>query len=403
MAGETGGKKLEQDSISKKGESTIAVHGGEIRWRGSITTPLVQTSTFIFKNMNEVAQYTSGKKAHYEYGRYGNPTQEAAETKLAMLEGAETCLLFDCGMSAISATLLALLKTGDHIILTDDAYKQTLNFAENFLPRYGVEVTVIPMGDYEMMESAIKKNTALIFSESPTNPYLNIADMAKVVELGRKYKAVTAIDSTFGAPYNQKPLEWGIDIVIHSGTKFLGGHNDVLSGAVMTSRKFYEKIKLFQKMAGGITDPNSCYLLLRGLKTFSLRMERANTTAMTVATYLEAHPKVKRVYYPGLPSHRHHELAKKQMKGFGGVVTFEVNGNLEQTLHFLDSLKLCLIAPSLGGPESLITHPATITYYSLTREERLDIGVLDELVRLAVGFEDPEDIMADLDQALNSM
>jgi cystathionine gamma-synthase len=398
----TGGREL-KDSNSKRGESTIAVHGGEIRWRGSVTTPLVQTSTFIFENMEEVQQYTSGKKSHYEYGRYGNPTQEAAEKKLAMLENAETCILFDCGMSAISATLLALLKTGDHIILTDDAYKQTLNFAENFLPRYGVEVTVVPMGDYEAMESAIKKNTALIFSESPTNPYLNIADMERVAALGRKYKAITAIDSTFGAPYNQKPLEWGIDIVIHSGTKFLGGHNDILSGAVMTSRKYFEKIKLFQKMAGGITDPNSCYLLLRGLKTFSLRMERQNSTAMGVAKHLEAHPRVKKVYYPGLPSHRHHELAKKQMKGFGGVVTFEVKGNLEQTLRFLDSLKLCLIAPSLGGPESLITHPATITYYSLTREERLQIGVLDELVRLAVGFEDIEDIMADLDQALEKM
>jgi cystathionine gamma-synthase len=394
---------LTQDRISKSGESTIAVHGGELRWRGSVTTPLVQTSTFIFQNMDEVQQYTAGKKSHYEYGRYGNPTQEAAEKKLAMLEHAETCILFDCGMSAISATLLALLKSGDHIIFTDDAYKQTLNFAENFLPRYGVEVTVVPMGDYKAMEAAIKKNTVLLFSESPTNPYLNIADMAKVSEFGKKYKLVTAIDSTFGAPYNQKPLEWGIDIVIHSGTKFLGGHNDILTGAVMTGRKYYERIKTFQKMAGGITDPNSCYLLLRGLKTFALRMERQNATAMTVAKHLEGNPKVKRVYYPGLPSHRHHELAKKQMRGFGGVVTFEVNGNLEQTLHFLDSLKLCLIAPSLGGPESLITHPATVTYYSLTREERLAIGVLDELVRLAVGFEDAEDIIADLDQALAAM
>ncbi len=394
---------MKQHQEPKQGESTIAVHGGEIRWRGSITTPIVQASTFIFKNMDEVIQYTSGKKSHYEYGRYGNPTLEAVEKKLAMLEGSETCLMFDCGMSAISSTLLALLKMGDHIILTDDAYKQTLNFAENFLPRYGVEVTVVPMGDYDAMEAAIRKNTALLFSESPTNPYLNIADMEKVRELGKKYNAITAIDSTFGAPFNQKPLEWGIDIVIHSGTKFLGGHNDILSGAVMTSRKFYEKIKLFQKMAGGITDPNTCYLLLRGLKTFSLRMERQNNTAMLVAKHLEKHPKVKRVYYPGLPSHRHHELAKKQMKGFGGVVTFEVNGDFNQTLRFLDSLKLCLIGPSLGGPESLITHPATVTYYSLTREERLAIGVLDELVRLAVGFEDPEDIIADVDQALEKM
>lgn len=387
----------------KRGESTIAVHGGERRWRGSITTPLVQTSTFVFKNMQEVADYTSGKKPHYEYGRYGNPTQEAAEKKLALLEGAEHCILFDCGMSAVSATVFALMKTGDHIVLTDDAYKQTLNFAENFLPRFGIEVSVVPMGDYDAMESAIRKNTALLFSESPTNPYLNIADMGKVAELGRAHKVATAIDSTFGGPYNQKPIEHGIDIVIHSGTKFLGGHNDILSGAVLTSRKYFERIKGFQKMTGGITDPNSCFLLLRGLKTFSLRMERQNRTATQVAEHLEKHPRVKRVYYPGLPSHRHHELARKQMRGFGGVVTFEVDGDLEQTLTFLDSLKLCLIAPSLGGPESLITHPATVTYYTMTREERLEIGILDELVRLAVGFEDPEDIIADLDQALEVM
>ncbi|MBI4833032.1 MAG: aminotransferase class I/II-fold pyridoxal phosphate-dependent enzyme [Candidatus Lindowbacteria bacterium] len=386
--------------MSKSGESTIAVHGGERRWLGSVTTPIVQSSTFVFQNMDEVARYTSGKKSHYEYGRYGNPTQEAAEKKLAMLEEAECCLLFDCGMSAISATVLSLMKMGDHIILTDDAYKQTLNFAENFLPRFGIEVSVVPMGNYEAMEAAIKKNTVLLFSESPTNPYLNIADMEKIAELGRKYKITTAIDSTFGGPYNQKPLKIGIDIVIHSGTKFLAGHNDILSGAVLTSRKFFGRIKDFQKMTGGVPDPNSCYLLLRGLKTYSLRMERQNQTATTVAQHLEKHPKVKRVYYPALPSHRHHALAKKLMRGFGGVVTFDVNGNLEQTLKFLDALKLCLIAPSLGGPESLITHPATVTYYTMTREERMAIGITDELVRLAVGFEDAEDIIADLDQAV---
>jgi cystathionine gamma-synthase len=386
--------------ISKSGESTIAVHGGERRWRGSVTTPIVQSSTFVFQNMEEVALYTAGKKSHYEYGRYGNPTQEAAEKKLAMLEGAECCLLFDCGMSAVSATVFALMKMGDHIILTDDAYKQTLNFAENFLPRFGIEVTVVPMGDYEKMEAAIRKNTVLLFSESPTNPYLNIADMERIAELGRKHKITTVIDSTFGGPYNQKPLKMGIDIVIHSGTKFLAGHNDILSGAVMTSRKFFGRIKDFQKMTGGVPDPNSCFLLLRGLKTYSLRMERQNQTALDVAQRLEKHPKIKRVYYPALPSHRQHKLAKEQMRGFGGVVTFDVNGNLEQTLKFLDTLKLCLIAPSLGGPESLITHPATVTYYAMTREERIAIGITDELVRLAVGFEDVEDIIADLDQAL---
>jgi cystathionine gamma-synthase len=382
------------------GESTIAVHGGERRWRGSVTTPIVQSSTFVFDNMEDVAKYTSGELSHYEYGRYGNPTQEAAEKKLAMLEGADFCLLYDCGMSAVCSAMMALLKSGDHVVMTDDAYKQTLNFAVNFLPRFGVEVTVVPMDDYDAMESAIKSNTRILFSESPTNPYLNIADMDKIAELGRKHKVVTMIDGTFGGPYNQKPLAAGIDIVIHSGTKFLGGHNDILSGAVLGSEKYFRRIKDYQKMAGGVPDPNSCFLLLRGLKTYSLRMERQNSTATKVAEHLEKHPMIKKVYYPGLPSHRQHELAKKQMRGFGGVVTFEVNGNLEQTLKFHNELELCLIAPSLGGPESLIVHPATVTYYAMTREERIEIGILDELVRLAVGFEDPEDIIGDLDQAL---
>lgn len=384
----------------RMGESTIAVHGGERRWRGSVTTPIVQSSTFVFKNMQEVADYTSGEKSHYEYGRYGNPTQEAAEKKLAMLEEADFCLLFDCGMSAVSATMFALMKSGDHIVLTDDAYKQTLNFAENFLPRFGIEVSIVPMNDYEAMEKAIKKNTVILFSESPTNPYLNIADMDRIAEMGRKHKVTTVIDGTFGGPYNQKPLKAGIDIVIHSGTKFLAGHNDILSGSVLGSEKYFRRIKDFQKMTGGVPDPNSCFLLLRGMKTYTLRMERQNSTATIVAKHLEKHPKIKRVYYPGLPSHQQHELAKKQMRGFGGVVTFEIDGDLEQTLKFHDELKLCLIAPSLGGPESLIVHPATVTYYSMTREERIEIGILDGLVRLAVGFEDPEDITADLDQAL---
>ncbi len=391
---------MTDNDIRKMGESTISVHGGERRWRGSVTTPIVHSSTYVFKNMEEVVKFTSGEISHYEYGRYGNPTQEAAEKKLAMLEEADFCVLFDCGMSAVCAAIFALMQSGDHIVMTDDAYKQTLNFAENFLPRFGIDVTIVPMNDYDAMETAINKKTRILFSESPTNPYLNIADLDRIVEMGRKNKVVTIIDGTFAGPHNQKPLQFGIDIVIHSGTKFLGGHNDILSGAVLGSAKYFRRIKDFQKMTGGVTDPNSCFLLLRGMKTYALRMDRQNQTATLVAEHLEEHPKIRRVYYPGLPSHQQYELAKRTMRGFGGVVTFEVNGDLDQTLKFHDALKLCLIAPSLGGPESLIVHLATMSYYTLTREERLEIGILDELVRLAVGFEDPEDIIADLDQAL---
>ncbi len=256
------------------------------------------------------------------------------------------------------------------------------------------------MGDYHAMADAVCKDTVMIISESPTNPYLNIADVEKVVRIARDKKVLSVIDSTFATPYNQRPLDQGVDIVIQSTTKYLGGHNDMLGGAVAGKAAVVEPIYQWQRVTGGVMDPMSCYLLIRGLKTFGLRMARLNSTAMTVAQWLEKRPQVKRVYYPGLPSHPHHEIARRQMKGFGAVVTFEVNGNLEQTLTFLDSLKLCLMGPSLGGPETLITHPALNSYYNVSREERYQLGMIDELVRLSVGLEDPDDIVADLQQGL---
>jgi len=383
-----------------QGFSTSAVHVGEISWRRSVTTPIVQTSTFIFENMQEVEDYTSGRKPHYEYGRYGNPTREAVEKKLAHLEGAEECLATDCGMSAVTFPILAHSKTGDHVVFTDDAYKKTLDFARNVLPRFGIEASIVPMGDYEAMEAAVKPNTVILVSESPTNPYLNIADIDRVVDIAKRHRLLTIIDSTFGTPYNQRPIDSGIDIVVHSCTKYLGGHNDLLAGAIACRSELMTAIRDLQKTIGGIPDPHGCYLLLRGLKSLALRMEWQNRSAMKVAEFLEQHPRVRKVYYPGLPSHHHHALAWKYMRGFGGVVTFQVKGDLEQTLRFFDALRLCFIGPSLGGPESLITHPATVSYYNNTREERLALGITDDLARLAVGFEEPEDIIADLDQAL---
>lgn len=386
-----------------RGFSTSAVHAGEIHWRRSLTTPIVQSSTFIFENMQEVQDYTSGKAAHYEYGRYGNPTREAVETKLAQLEGAEKCLATDCGMSAVTFPIMALAKVGDHVIFTDDAYKKTLDFARTVLPRFGIEASIVPMGDYEAMEGAVKENTVIVVSESPTNPYLNIADIDRVVDIARRHRLISIIDSTFGTPYNQRPMEHGIDIVVHSCTKYLAGHNDLLAGAILCRSELMEPIRDLQKTIGGIPDPHGCYLLLRGLKSLAVRMEWQNRSATKVAEFLEHHGRIRKVYYPGLPSHHHHQLAKKYMRGFGGVVTFQVNGDLEETLRFFDALRLCQIGPSLGGPESLLTHPATVSYYNNTPEERLDLGITDDLARLAVGFEEPEDIIADLDQALAAM
>lgn len=382
---------------------TDAVHCGERRWLGSVTTPIAYSSTFVFKDMEEVRLYGTKQVSHYEYGRYGNPTREAAELKLAALDGAERCLLFDCGMSAVTSVIMAVCGSGDHVVITDDAYKQSLAFVTKALPRFGIESTVVPMGDYRAMSDAVGDNTRLIITESPTNPYLNIADVDEIVRIARGKGVLSVIDNTFATSYNQRPLQQGIDIVVGSTTKYLSGHNDLLGGYIIGKTDLLEPMNLWRRMTGGTIDPMSSYLLLRGMKTFGLRMARLNTTAQHVAGFLESHPKVRKVYYPGLASHRHHELAKRIMKGFGAVVTFEVDGDLGDTIAFFDALRLCMLAPSFGGPETLVTHPAMMSYYTETREERYQLGIIDELVRLSVGLEDPKDIVADLELGLSKV
>jgi len=384
------------------GFSTKAVHAGEIRYNeyGSITTPIVQTSTFIFKNIAEIQQLAEGKAGRFEYGRYGHPTQLAAEGKLAALEGAEDAVLFSSGMSAITTSMFALLKAGDHIIITDDAYKRTLDFSKTCLDRFDIECTVVKMCDYEAIERAIKPNTRIFFSESPTNPYLNIMDLERLMKIFKGKDILVISDSTFATPYNQRPLEYGVHIVIHSCTKYLGGHNDLLSGVVLSKKELTDPIREYLKITGGVIDPHSSYLLIRGLKTFELRIKRHNANGQKIAEYLEKHPKVERVYYPGLPSHPHYDVAKNQMAGFGGVVTFKVRDDVEYVLKFLSRLKFVNIGPSLGGVESLITHPASVSYYSVPRQERIALGITDGLIRLAVGVENARDIINDIDQAL---
>jgi cystathionine gamma-synthase len=253
------------------------------------------------------------------------------------------------------------------------------------------------------MKKALRKTTKIVFSESPTNPYLNVIDMEAMQEVRKRFKGLMIIDSTFATPFNQRPLEWGMDLVIHSTTKYLAGHNDILGGAVLGGTELVDRVREYQRVTGSILDPQSCYLLIRGAKTFALRVEYQNRSAQAVAEFLESHPKIRKVFYPGLPSHPHHEIAKAQMKGYGGVVSFWVDGNLKQVNKFLDSLRSLHIGPTLGGVESLITHPATVTYYRNTRKERYALGITDQLIRLALGIEDPADIMADLDQALAKM
>ncbi len=390
----------------RKSIFTDSVHAGEDRNKpyDSITTPIIQASTFVFKNSEEIRRYTRKEHFRYEYGRYGNPTQRAAEKKLAQLEGAESAVLFASGMSAIINTLLTVLKAGDHMIITDDAYGKTLSFVKSWLPHWGIQTTVVKMCDYEAIEKAIKQNTRVFFSESPTNPYLNIMDFSRLREIKEHNPGIIVVsDSTFATPYNQKPLKLGADIVIHSATKYLAGHNDILAGVVLGNEKLVEEIVDFQKIMGGVIDPHCAYLLIRGLKTFSVRMERLNSSGEKVARWLESHPKIKRCYYPALDSHPHQEVAKREMTGFGAVVTFELDGDLEDSCRFLDNLKLWYIGPSLGGCETLITHPATVTYYNCTREERYELGILDNLFRLSVGLEDPDDIIADIEQAFEAV
>jgi cystathionine gamma-synthase len=385
------------------GPSTRSVHGGEPRQKlaSALTSPIVQTATYAFRDSQEIADHFEGKVERDEYGRYGNPTQRVAEKKLAALEGAQEGLLFSSGMAAITTTLFAMLSKGAHVVVTDDAYRRTRQFLNQVLRRYGVEVTTIPAGDYERMEEAVRRTTRLVFSESPTNPYNRIVDLERLADLGRRHRVKTVIDSTFATPINQRPLEFGVDLVIHSATKYLAGHNDLMAGVVLGNRSLVNAIRELHSVTGAVPDPFAAYLLIRGIKTLALRVLRQNENAQRLAEFLEAHPKVERVHYPGLKTHPEHDLARRQMAGFGGVVSFEVRGDLGAASRLVDACRIPRIAPSLGGVESLIEQPALMSFYELSTEERLQIGIRDSLVRYAVGIEDGDDLVEDLDRALH--
>jgi cystathionine gamma-synthase len=396
---------------SAKGFSTQAVHAGEQRdnhYHHSLTTPIVQTALYVFRDTADMAVYqeqmmTRGEADREEYGRYGNPTVQAVERKLAALEGGEKALLFATGMCAVTSTLLTLLSAGDHLILTSDCYRRTRQFCQTFLKRLGIATTLVPPGDYVAMEGAVQPNTRLILSESPTNPYLRVLDLPRAVDIARRNNLILIVDSTFATPINQQTLEFGVDLVIHSATKYLGGHNDLLAGAVVGPQELVAEIKKSRGVLGGTTGPQDAYLLLRGLKTLALRVQRHNENGMRVAQFLEGHPKVRRVYYPGLSSHPDYAVAREQMTGFGGVVSFEIEGDLESTGAFIDALRLPCIGPSLGGVESLVEQVALQSYYELTTEQRRQVGISNELVRYALGIEDPDDLIADLEQALEKI
>src|SRR5574341_1271421 len=366
--------------------ATLGIHGLDRVEHAhfAVSTPITHTSNYYFNTTQEVYDFMKAKSEgkvirEHEYGRYGNPTQTECERKLAAIEGAQRAVLF-----------------------TSDCYRQTRDFAANLLAEFGIKVS---MADptAEAIEKAIQPNTNIIFTESPTNPYLRCLDLDAVVKVAKKHNVKTIIDATLAMPYNIKPIERGVDVVIHSATKYLGGHNDLLAGVALGSDKLMNDVYRMQRMIGATPGPVTCFLLERGLKTFGLRMKHHNEAGLAIARMLEAHPKIEKVWYPGLDSHPNRKIAKEQMKGFGSVVTFLLKGDDATTRKFIDNLELFLITPSLGGSESLVTQMWMMSFFDYPEDYRKKIGMADNLVRLALGLEDVDDLIADLKQALEKV
>ncbi|ESR44444.1 hypothetical protein WN944_005560 [Citrus x changshan-huyou] len=399
---------LKNEASFLSSDGSLAIHAGERLGRGivtdAITTPVVNTSAYFFKKTAELIDFKEKRRASFEYGRYGNPTTVVVEEKISALEGAESTVIMASGMCASTVMLLALVPAGGHIVTTTDCYRKTRIFIETVLPKMGITATVIDPADMEGLEAALNNNNvSLFFTESPTNPFLRCVDVKLVSDLCHKKGAIVCIDGTFATPLNQKALSLGADLVLHSATKFIGGHNDVLAGSISGSGKLVTQIRNLHHVLGGALNPNAAYLIIRGMKTLHLRVQQQNSTALRMAEILEAHPKVKRVHYPGLKSHPEHHIATQQMTGFGGVVSFEVDGDLTATIKFIDALKIPYIAPSFGGCESIVDQPAIMSYWDLSQSERLKYGIMDNLVRFSFGVEDFEDLKADVLQALHAI
>lgn len=392
----------ERPSPPPHGPSTIAVHGGEpaVRSDRSLTTPVVHATAYPFEDTRELVDYMEGgHERPAEYGRYGNPTVERAEAKLAALEGGEAAVLMASGMAAITTTLLAMLRAGQHLVLTRDTYRKTRVFALSVLTRFGVEVDVVEPTAAAVI-AAMRPNTRIVFTEAPTNPYLRVLDLEAVAQAARERRIKTIIDATFATPINMQPLRHGVDLVIHSATKYLGGHNDLLAGVTIGSAALVGAIREHLGMTGAVLDPHNAYLLLRGIKTLALRVRHQNATARRLADVLADDPAVARVWYPLRPDHPDHAVATRYLRGGGGVVSFELHGGLPAGTRFVDALQIPKLAPSLGGVESLVEQPALMSFFELSPDERAAIGIAEGLVRLSVGVEEPEDLEADVRQAL---
>ena len=374
--------------------STICIHAGQEPdpSTGAIITPIYQTSTYVQDGL--------GRHKGYEYARTQNPTRAALEANIAAIEKGKAAFAFASGMAAEGA-VMTLLQSGDHVVVTDNTYGGTYRLFERVLRRYQLDFTYVDSSNLEEIERAIRPATKILFLESPTNPTLRLTDLRGACEIAHAHNVVVVVDNTFASPYVQRPLEFGADLVVHSTTKFLNGHSDSVGGIVVAVKDDHiEWLKFIQNAEGAILGPMDAWLVLRGTKTLPIRMERHNANAMALAEFLAAHPKVTRVHYPGLPSHPQHALARKQMCGFGGVISVQL-GSLDKARTVLEGVRLMSLAESLGGVETLISHPATMTHASVPPERRQAIGVTDDLVRISVGIEDIEDLRDDLSQALD--
>ena len=380
-------------------QETEAVRGGAdlSKKNGPLSTPIYQTATFEVTDNDQQLRATS---TDMFYTRYGNPTQTVAEAVIAELEGTDTARLFASGMNAITTSVLALLKSGDHIVAQRDIYGGSIKFFSQWLPKLGIETTFVDTTEYDQHARAIRPNTRLLYLESPTNPTLRVVDLRQVTALAKQHNLITFIDSTFATPINQRPADFGIDLIMHSGTKYFSGHADLICGIVAGRRDLIEKIHETRTTLGGVIDPHAAWLLIRGMKTLAVRVQRHNENALRVAQFLAQHPKVRRVHYPFLEGHPQRSLAMEQMRGGGGVLSFEVDGSAEDARRLTEALHLFTLAPSLGGVDSLVCVPVLTSHAMVSAEHRKSMGVTDQMIRLSVGIESADDLIADLEQAL---
>ena len=393
--------------MKKLGLGTTAIHAGTLKnLYGTLAMPIYQTSTFIFDSAEQGGRRFALEEAGYIYTRLGNPTTTVLENKIAALEEGEAGIAMSSGMGAISSTLWTVLKAGDHVVTDKTLYGCTFALMNHGLTKFGVEVTFVDTSNLDEVKKAMKENTRVVYLETPANPNLKIVDLEGVCKVAHTNpNTLVIVDNTFATPYMQKPLKLGVDVVVHSATKYLNGHGDVIAGLVVTNKELANQIRFvgLKDMTGAVLGPQEAYYIIRGLKTFEIRMERHCKNARAIADFLNKHPKVEKVYYPGLESHPGYEIAKKQMKDFGAMISFELKGGFEAGKTLLNNLKLCSLAVSLGDTETLIQHPASMTHSPYTKEEREAAGITDGLVRLSVGLENVEDIIADLEQGLEKI